>query len=652
MCGICGVIRFDSKPVQRESLIAACAALHHRGPDGRGEWIEPPQSDPNSFSINSATSPHSGNVGLAAARLAVLDPSHSADQPMHRGGRYTLVYNGELYNYRELRDELRGLGESFATQGDTEVVLSACARWGVRALPRFNGMWALAFYDSREKKGFLSRDPFGIKPLLYVADPHALRFASEMRSLELLDDWNKEIAASSVVDLLMFGFIGHPASIYSAARKLPPGNHLEFDAAGAAKPVCYYSVGIETNLDTNDYSECRTLLRRRIADAVTARKVAHVPIGAFLSGGIDSTIVAHHLVEAMGLGVKTFSLGYMDARRFDESSYARLAARHIGAEHHEIMLSERELIDALPAVLDHLSEPFGDSSILPTALLSSFTRRHVTVSLSGDAGDELFGGYWRYLGHETLAAFSSLPAPLRAVLRRIIAGEGRSRTLGFGDRARQFRKLLHAANQPDPFSRHLMWSRILAPDAEKIFIDRQLIAESLRRRHEHRNQLQETNASQNGSLNELFHYDLYSSLPDDMLHKVDAASMMHSLEVRVPFLDARIVELALSMPAEFKIYKGTRKRILIDAYRGILPDEILDRPKKGFEVPIANLIRGPLRSLVRDTIRKETLDSFGLFSFPDIEMLLDEHEASRADHSAVLFAMLSLCRWRHASNRR
>jgi len=655
MCGICGIVRFDGGPVAASAVERACATLRHRGPDHTGVWVESGQG-----------------VALGATRLKVLDPSAKADQPLHHDtGRFHLVYNGEIYNFRELRDELIAAGERFVTDGDTEVVLAACVRWGVEGFQRFNGMWALAFYDSQERTGFLSRDRFGVKPLFYVADDNALRFASELRALTTIDDWDRSVNPQAVVSHLQFGYIAHPDTIYQSARRLAPGCFVKFDRSGIESHTQYYELPVsQTRLTPDDYGEACVRLRRRLADAVVCRRVSDVRIGAFLSGGLDSSIIVSHLAEAIGRPVCTFSVGYAGQKSYDETAYARIAANRFGTDHHELVLTERDVLDAIPGILDHLSEPVGDSSIIPTALLSQFARRFVTVALSGDGGDELFGGYWRYLGHESLAAYHRIPSLLRRLMiEPLLKGLAASKSSALGNRVRQFRKLLRADGDPpssplakggtrgvpcdrrseSTLARHVAWSRILSPEAESVLLDRSDVISCDRRMLETARRM---TAALNGNdpLNAILAFDLQHQLPADMLQKVDLASMMHSLEVRVPFIDPSVVEWAMAMPSSFKVDRGRRKRILIDAYRGHLPDVVLDRPKQGFEVPIGEFFRGPLRDMFFDTVTPKAIESFGVLSYPAIETIYRDHAARRADHADLLFALLSLCWWRRRAS--
>ncbi len=602
--------------------------MRHRGPDQAGTWID-------SF------------AGLGAVRLAVLDPTPAGNQPMHRAdGRYHLVFNGEVYNYRSLRRQLAAHGEQFATDSDTEVVLASCIRWGTEAFTRFNGMWSLAFYDSQEQRGFLCRDRFGIKPLFYSINGEKLRFASELRPLIALGMTDSQLDPDAVTQHLQFGYIAQPATIFRAARRLAPGHYLEFNSSASRQPSRYFNPIAAAQIDRNRaYPEAVQALRRTLADAVVARRVSDVPVGAFLSGGLDSSIIVAHLAEAVGRPIKTFSVGYADQQNYDETAYARLVADRFGTDHEELILTEGDVLESIPGILDHLGEPVGDASIIPTALVSRFARQSVTVALSGDGGDELFGGYWRYLGHRSLQAYERIPQFLRRFLiepaMNMMSSSKSSRT---ADRVRQLRKLLRAGAASE-LPRHLAWSRILSPEAESVFRDPSTPQAGDRRALENAQGLIAGFADED-PLAGILAFDLQYQLPADMLQKVDLASMMNSLEVRVPFLDPNVVELGLSLPTVFKIDRGIRKKVLVDAYRGVLPDPVLDRAKQGFEVPIGEFFRGPLRELFQDTVTRDTVASCGIMSYDGISEVYCEHVERRGEHADLLFALLSLCWWR------
>jgi asparagine synthase (glutamine-hydrolysing) len=668
MCGIVGVIDLRGRPIATEPLAAARDALAHRGPDDRGVWHERVEG----FS-----------VALAHTRLAVLDLSPAGHQPFgDPTGRRQIVFNGEIYNFLDLRKDLSA-GYAFETRCDTETLLAAMIRWGPEGLTRLNGMWAFAFVDMEQRRGWLARDRFGVKPLYYaieagagVSVPPALQeagdpaltgcggtpaarlaFASEMRALlPLLGGWGgaPAIDREALYLYLSLGFIPHPWTIFRGVYKLPPGHVLEFDAAGVRPARRYYRV-VPAQGPTPEYSEAQVELRHRIAAAVDARRIADVPLGAFLSGGLDSAVVVAELARASGSSgsssagggrVKTFSIGYADQPAYDETRYARLVADRFGTDHHEFKLTFDDVLAAIPSLVEHAAEPFADSSLIPTSLVSRYTRQHVTVALSGDGGDELFGGYWRYLGHHYLQRYRSLPRPIRRwIMEPLLAAAPSAKSGRWLNRVRQARKLLRG-DHTDPFERHAAWSRF----AERETVDRLLtgpervdVAVCLRRAR----QDIAPDMIADDDLTSLMLADLGFSLPADMLAKVDTASMLYALEVRVPMLDPSVVEYVASLPVQYKIdptQRDGQKRILRDAYRDVLPAEVLLRKKMGFEVPIGEFLRGPLRDTYCDAVRADVLGDLGIDP-RTAEMLWQDHQARRHERADILYALFCLCRW-------
>jgi asparagine synthase (glutamine-hydrolysing) len=382
-----------------------------------------------------------------------------------------------------------------------------------------------------------------------------------------------------------------------------------------------------------------------LADAVAARTIADVPLGAFLSGGIDSSIVVGHLAEASNHAVKTFCIGYADQPQYDESAYARQVADHFGTEHHEFKLTFDEVLSELDPLLDHLGEPFADASLLPTSVVSRETRSTVTVALSGDGGDELFAGYWRYRGHAWMDRYQKMPRWLRRnVIGPLVGLLPASKGSPWLNRARQARKLLRG-DFDEPIGRHLAWASILAPEARAIvaakFANDLLDEKWTRRSYE---EAASTGRPQHW-LNTLLRGDLGLLLPGDMLHKVDLASMRWSLEVRLPMLDHAFVEYVSGLPAEFKLHEGHAKRVLVDAHRDMLPEAALNRPKMGFELPIGEFLRGPLRERFQDTADDATLEAVGCFDPPAVRGLYEQHCRRRGEHADILYAVLVLCHW-------
>jgi len=642
MCGIAGVIDLRGRPVATEMLLAARNALSHRGPDDRGLW----QHETGGFA-----------AALAHTRLAVLDLSPAGHQPFgDPAGRYRIVFNGEIYNFRGLQKELSG-GYAFKTRCDTETLLAAMMQWGPEGLVRLNGMWAFAFVDAEARRGFVARDRFGVKPLYYAVERDAgglavrLVFASEMRGLlPLLSGGPRTppIRREALGLYLSLGFIPHPLTIFEGVYKLPPGHVLEFDAGGIRPPRRYYRVAPRPG-GIPDYVEAQAELRRRIAAAVDVRRIADVPLGAFLSGGLDSAVVVAELARAGGAAagrVKTFSIGYADQPAYDETRYARLVAERFGTEHHEFKLTFDDVLAAIPSLTEHVAEPFADSSLIPTSLISRYTRQHVTVALSGDGGDELFGGYWRYLGHEYLRRYRRLPQVLRRwVIEPLLSAAPSAKSSRRLNRIRQARKLLRG-DHADPFERHAAWSRLAERETHDALCPRAGNVDVAALLREARQDIA-PDVHTDDDLTPLMLADLGFSLPADMLAKVDTASMLYALEVRVPMLDPAVVEYAVSLPIEYKIDPSRRdgqKRILRDAYRDVLPIEVFSRRKMGFEVPIGEFLRGPLREAYRDTVRADTLEALGIDP-STAETLWQDHQARRHERADILYALFCLCRW-------
>ncbi|HSW45322.1 MAG TPA: asparagine synthase (glutamine-hydrolyzing) [Phycisphaerae bacterium] len=631
MCGIAGIIDFRGRPIDRDTLQRMQAALAHRGPDDAGIWTH----ETSGFS-----------VGLVHTRLAVLDPTPHGHQPMVDGqGRCAIAYNGELYNFREISARLQ---TPQRTDCDTETVLHACLERGPDALAGFDGMWALAFVDTDRQHGHLSRDPIGIKPLHYSCHDQRLIFASEMRAMRCVKELPTEIDDEALRLYLLLGFIPHPWTICRSIRKLPPGHRLDFDANGPREPERFFRLASPPGQPL-PYEEARRQVRSTIDRAVVRQRIADVPLGAFLSGGMDSAVVVSALARAGGT-VKTFSIGYADHPRYDETRYARIVADRFRTEHQAFKLTFADVLAAVEPMLNHLGEPFADSSLLPTAVVSRHTRGHVTVALSGDGGDELFGGYWRYLGHHYLNCYHRLPAVIRrGLIEPLLSLVPSARTTPLLDRFRRMRKLLRG-DRADPLDRHLAWARTMdeawaarllgrpQADATTTLIEDLYSRVPGNWREEHR---------PSDALDRILLADLALSLPADMLHKVDLAGMAFALEVRVPLLSADVVNLVTSLPTEYKISGTTTKRILRDAFRDVLPKPILSRRKMGFEVPVGEFLRRELRPMFLDTVTPDALSDLGLDPAAATD-LYDRHVRRHGEHTELLWALLILCWWKRS----
>lgn len=634
MCGIAGIIDFRQRHVEPATLNRLEQALAHRGPDGAGSF----QAD-------------AGNARIAWShtRLAVIDPQAGVQPMLDATGRWVIVYNGELYNYRGLREQLPG---SYRTQCDTEVVLHACMHWGTRALQHFDGMWAMAVIDTETGNGHLSRDPFGIKPLVYTIQDDQLVFASELRALRQVPGLVFERDPVAVHLYLHLGYIPHPWTIYKGVHKLPPGHLLAFDAHGPRPPERFYQLPTASGSPPAYDDACRQL-RTCVESVVQRQMVADVPLGSFLSGGLDSAVVTACLQRAAGRPIKTFSIGYPQHPRYDESGFAQRLARHLGTEHHGFQTSFADVLAVIEPMLNHLGEPFADSSLLPTALVSQLTRTHVTVALSGDGGDELFAGYWRYLGHDYLERYRRLPGWVRrGMIEPLLRHLPTARSTPGLDRLRQARKLCRGADAP-AMTNHLAWSSIL----ESSLAGSLLGPDVARQTHARLLELYQEAAAglcadidRKNGMEEILLADLGFTLPGDMLFKVDTASMYHGLEVRVPLVSTDLAELVTHWPLHYRLDGRRTKRILRDAFADLLPAETLQRRKMGFEVPIGEFLRRELHDEYRDCVTPAALRELGITPTA-ADNVFAEHLARRADHTELLWALFVLCRWHHGEAR-
>ena len=605
MCGICGIAS-ASGPADPERLARMSATLVHRGPDSDGTLID-------------------GPVGLAARRLAIID-LETGDQPIaNEDGTVHVVQNGELYNYRELRAELERQGHRFRTHGDTEVLVHLYEQHGLDFARRLRGMFAVALWDSAARRLVLARDRYGIKPLYYRESDGGLEFASELRALP-----RGEIDLDALEAFLAFNSIPAPLTIFRATRKLPAGYVLVWED-GRAGVERYARPGPALELREDDEAELIEELRARLRDSVRAHLVSDVPVGVLLSGGIDSSALTALAAEESAEAVRTFSIGF-EERSFDELGDARLVAERYGTQHRELVLRPDAAL-LLPALADAFDEPFADSSALPTYLVSQLAAQDVKVALSGEGGDELFGGYYTYVADLLAQRAGGLARLARPLVERLPTSTARA-SLDY--KAKRF---VRAAHLP-PLERHHGWKEIFSP-AER--------ARLTGRRSEFdpvdllRARFAETEGAE--LLGRLQDVDFGVYLVDDLLVKTDRASMAHSLEARVPFLDPIVTNFAFTLPAKQRV-SGLRKKVLLRKAIGpLVPDRIVHGKKRGFSIPAAAWLRGELEPFARDTLSADTLHRQGFFRPEAVSALIDRHVAGEEDLSRQLWGLLAFTLW-------
>ena len=620
MCGIAGFAdgssgtggwRHDEEP--RGLVRAMCDVIRHRGPDDEGICVE-------------------AGVGLGMRRLSIIDLA-TGHQPIHNEDRTVwIVFNGEIYNYRELRAALERSGHRFYTSSDTEAIVHAYEEWGEQAFSRLRGMFGIALWDRRSRTLLLARDRAGIKPLYYAERGGRLFFASEAKSLLVAGGANRNIDVAALDHYLTFLYTPRDGSIFRGVRKLPPGHLLRWNDGRATVKAYWELPTAETFAGTD--AEAADALHDVLRDAVRSHLVSDVPLGAFLSGGIDSSLVVGLMAEVSDRPVQTFSIGF-DEPQFDELEHARKVAAHFRTDHHEFVVRPDGL-SILDRLIRHFDEPFADPSAIPTWYVCEMARRHVTVVLSGDGGDELFGGYDRYLPHPRVAAFDRLPVPGK---RHLAAAAWP--LLRHGTRGKNF--LRHVSR--DDRGRFLDASAFFQPDEKAALYTPELLqgvgADAAER---------SLGAGFSGLEDlpfgsQMMKFDFRTYLPEDVLVKVDRMSMAHSLESRVPLLDNDVIDFAASLPLAMKIRDGRRKVLLKQVASRILPHDIVHRRKQGFGVPVGVWFRGTLRDTFSDVLGSQRARERGYFRRPFVDRVLQEHLSGARDHSWRLWQLVVLELW-------
>ena len=620
MCGIAGrVNHLSQQPVSAELLKGMCDLIAHRGPDGSDVWAR-------------------GYAGLGHRRLAIIDLSAAGTQPMSTAdGQIWLTFNGEIYNFQDLRAELEARGHTFRSHTDSEVILYAYREYGVECLERLRGMFAFALWDEPRRRLLIARDRLGKKPLFYWTDRHGLAFASEPKAFLADPSFSPSPDPAALSAYLTYQYVPAPLSAFAGVRKLPPAHYLLLEN-GDVTVRRYWKLSYARKRRISE-GEAVEELRGRLREAVKLRLMSDVPLGAFLSGGIDSGSVVALMSELGAAPVRTFSIGF-EEKEYDELEYARLVAKRYETDHHEFVVRP-DALEILPKLVWHYNEPFADSSAIPTFILSELTRRHVTVALNGDAGDENFAGYERYRANVLASRYDQVPLALRRPIdqvARLIPSLGTSRSvlsrgkrfleaLGEGRERRYVRWMAHFHSQLKAELCLPEFQEAAGPDPSAVLLEAYAQSDAP------------------DFVDATLDVDVNNYLPDDLLVKVDIATMAHGLEARSPLLDHPLMEFAASLPSGMKLKGGIKKYILKEAVKPLLPREIIERPKMGFGVPLDHWFRHELKEMAYDVLLSDRLRSRGYFDQRVIRRLLDQHTRGEASCHHQLWNLLMLESW-------
>ena len=629
MCGICGVLDFSGRPVDAAVVGRMAEALHHRGPEATRVFLSPAAGE-------AAT--EGAAIGLGHTRLKIIDLSDAANHPLaNENGTVWAMLNGEIYNFLELRHELKAAGHQFRTEGDAEVLVHLYEEMGERCVERLDGMFALAVWDVERRRLFLARDRTGKKPLFYHRSPSFFAFGSEIKSLLAHGGIPADVCLSALPALFLHGYVPNPATLYTGIAQVPPGHTLSVEGGGETRLRQYWDWSFpERPLDLGT-EEAAGRLRELLTAAVKRRMIADVPIGAFLSGGLDSSIVVALMAGLSPGSVRTFSIGFSGDPGFDETRYARLVAQRYGTTHTEFVV-EPDAFGLLERLVHVYDGPFGDSSGIPTYLLSELTRRHVTVALNGDGGDELFAGYLRFAG-----------GVLAARLPRAVWRLGRAATVWLpavgGPRhpLRRASRFFRDADMPW-LERFSSWISFFHRDLQELVLPS--VAPDLDR-FDRLGYFRPYLAAVRGRspLSQLLYLNAKTYLPDDLHVKMDRASMAHALETRSPFLDRALMEYAAALPDRFKLRGRTTKWLVRHAFGDVLPREILTRSKMGFGVPLAAWFRGELREPLRSLLLEPTARLRRYLDVEHVRRLVEAHLSGGADVAHALWLLLTFEVW-------
>ena len=628
MCGICGKVYIDRSDRIEESIIREmCGTLSHRGPDESGFHVE-------------------NHVGLGHRRLSIIDLT-SGQQPMCNARQdIRITYNGELYNFPELRKHLEGLGYIFQTHSDTEVIIHLYDEYGADCVKHMRGMFAFAIWDARRQRLFLSRDRTGQKPLFYTLTDNSILFASEIKALLPDPSVKRELNVTAMYHYLTYGYTPSPDTMFRNIYKLPPAHTLIYQH-GAVRKERYWDLHYEPKIKTSK-QELKSTLQDLLQEAVKIRMMSDVPLGAFLSGGIDSSLIVAFMAQHSQQAVKTFSIGFKE-ERFNELPYARMIAERFHTEHHEFIM-EANAVEVLPKLVWHFDEPFGDSSAIPSYYLAQMTSQSVKVALNGDGGDESFAGYLRYMGYCLVRYYRTLPHAIRKKLLAPLIHTSYAvvnrKAVPLWCRSFFRRTKLLSDLSLEPSRYHYVKNLIIFFDDLKSELVSADVKQQLQNLHSLDFTFQYFDADNaRHSTDKMLYSDVMTYLPEDLLVKVDRMTMAHGLEGRSPFLDHKLMEFAATIPAHYKMRGTGLKLLLKEIGKSWLPEPILHRGKKGFSVPIGDWFRNELRDMVGDTFSSSYLVQEGILNKTTLTNIITEHQAGKVDHRHKIWLFLNLETW-------
>ena len=624
MCGICGIINFQApSAIDRTTLVRMTESLSHRGPDDQGVYLDT-------------------WAGLGSRRLSIIDLAGGQQPITNEDESMWIVFNGEIYNYRELRTYLQHRGHTFRTQADTEVILHLYEEFGTECVQHLDGIFAFAIWDSRGREVIIARDRMGIKPLYYTELPGRLIFGSEMKALLAHPQVERDIDLISLNEYLSFEYVPAPRTILRNIYRLEPGHVLRYNVDGLqTEPYWNIRMASSESYPPVHWRDYASGLFDTLKSSVERELVSDVPVGVLLSGGLDSSTIAALMAQLYPGQVQSFSIGFEEAS-FDESGYARQVANHVGTKHNELILTSKMAAEMVPTITDFLDEPFGDSSLIPTFLLSKFAREQVKVVLGGDGGDELFAGYPTLAAHRLIEYYERVvPRGIRSTL---LPKALDFMPVSFNNISMDFRIRRFLAGRGVPLEvRHHRWLGSFTDEEKSGLLQdwlKPILRDTYTEAYRHTDK-----CDARLPLNQILYNDMKLYLEGDILYKVDRASMAASLEVRVPFLNREVVNFATRLPLELKLHRLTGKYILKKSMAPHLPGNIINRPKKGFNMPVAYWLTGELRNLAQDMLSESRLKAQGLFNPGYARRLLDDHVARRRDNRKLLWTLLVFQLW-------